>query len=55
MFGTALFGLLSAITWGIGDFNGGLAARKLPAQLVVLFSQVAGIMALILLAWVLGP
>ncbi len=54
MFGTIIFGLLSAITWGIGDFNGGLAARQLPARLVVLFSQAAGVSALILLTLVFG-
>ena len=54
MFNTVLFGLLSAIAWGIGDFNGGLAARKLSARLVVLFSQVAGVLALIFLVWLLG-
>ena len=54
MFGTIIFGLLSAITWCIGDFNGGLAARQLPTRLVVLFSQVAGVSALMLLTLVFG-
>lgn len=54
MFSTVFFGLLSAISWGIGDFNGGLAARKVPARLVVLFSQVAGVIALAVLALLRG-
>ena len=53
LFGTVFFGLVSAITWGIGDFSGGLAARRMPAQLAVMCSQVAGIVTLgvLALAW----
>ena len=54
LFGTAFFGILSAITWGIGDFNGGLAARKVAPRLVVVFSQIAGAIGLIFLAWLWG-
>jgi len=37
------FGLASALGWGAGDFFGGIAAKRGPAILVVLFSQVLGL------------
>ncbi len=54
LFGTVFFGLVSAVTWGIGDFSGGVAARKMPARLVVLFSQVVGLVTLVTLALIWG-
>ena len=54
LFGTVFFGLISAVTWGIGDFSGGVAARKMPARLAVLFSQVMGLATLVTLALLWG-
>lgn len=41
-----LFGLLSALSWGAGDFTGGLAARKVGAYLSVFYSEIIGVIAL---------
>jgi len=38
-----LFGLLSAISWGAGDFTGGLAARKVGAVRAVFYASVVGL------------
>ena len=38
----AAFGLLSALSWGMADFSGGIASRRSPALAVVLFSQALG-------------
>lgn len=43
-----LFGLLSALTWGAGDFTGGLAARKVGAYRSVFYAEVVGILFLFL-------
>lgn len=43
-----LFGLLSALSWGAGDFCGGLAARRSSLFSVIIFSQMAGILVLTL-------
>jgi drug/metabolite transporter (DMT)-like permease len=42
-----VFGLLSAASWGAGDFIGGLASRKMSVFLVVIFSQASGLVTLI--------
>jgi drug/metabolite transporter (DMT)-like permease len=47
-------GLLVAATYGAGDFFGGLASRRRSATLVVLWSQGAGLVALLLLVPLLG-
>ena len=47
-------GLLVAATYGAGDFFGGLASRRRPAIVVVLWSQAAGLAALVLLVPLLG-
>ena len=39
-----VFALLSAATYGIGDFCGGLATRRAPATVVVLWSHVVGLL-----------
>lgn len=38
-----LYGLASALTWGAGDFTGGLAARKVGAFRSVFYAEVIGI------------
>ncbi len=38
-----LYGLASALTWGAGDFTGGLAARKVDAFRSVFYAEVIGI------------
>ncbi|MBP7691715.1 MAG: EamA family transporter [Anaerolineales bacterium] len=50
----AVFGLLSAASWGAGDFCGGLAARRASAPVVVITSQVVGLLLLTGLALILG-
>jgi drug/metabolite transporter (DMT)-like permease len=42
-----LFGLASALSWGAGDFTGGLAARKTGAYRAVFYSEVIGIVFLV--------
>ena len=41
----ALLALFSAATYGIGDFCGGLAARRIPATTVLLWSHLLGLAA----------
>ena len=48
--GAVAFGLASAASWGAGDFSGGLACRRAPAAGVVVASQAAGLVLLVLLA-----
>ena len=45
------FGFLSALSWGAGDFAGGLASRKLGANRAVLYADFLG---LVLIVIVLG-
>lgn len=49
-----VFGLASAATWGVGDFSGGLATRRVPVLMVTLLSQAVGLILLILLALMWG-
>ena len=39
----ALFGLTSALSWGTGDFAGGLASRKLGAYRAVMYGEAIGL------------
>ena len=41
--GSIIFGLLSALSWGGGDFFGGLASRKVSSYRVVLFADFLGL------------
>ncbi|MCK6582299.1 MAG: EamA family transporter, partial [Anaerolineales bacterium] len=51
-----IFGLLSALSWGAGDFTGGLAARKVGAYRSVFYAEVIGVLFLfIVLAIVNEP
>jgi len=47
-------GLASAVSWGAGDFSGGLATRRAGAHAVVLASQVIGVVVLVGLATAFG-
>jgi drug/metabolite transporter (DMT)-like permease len=46
--------LLSSLCWGSADFGGGLAARRVPVGAVVLFSQAAGAVVLLVVCLVAG-
>jgi drug/metabolite transporter (DMT)-like permease len=47
-------GLLSALSWGLGDFGGGLVSRRVPVAGVLLLSQLAGAVLSVALAAALG-
>ncbi|MGZ8437780.1 MAG: EamA family transporter [Candidatus Limnocylindrales bacterium] len=51
---TVVFGLVAAITWGTGDFGGGLLTRRAPLFGVVLASQLVGTAVALILAVVRG-
>lgn len=51
----ALLGLAAAVGYGGADFLGGLLSRRAGALLVVLWSQVAGLVVLLAAAAALGP
>lgn len=51
---TIFWGLGSAVTWGIGDFCGGLATRRTSVWTVVLYSQAVGMVLLLVLAFAFG-
>ncbi|MBL8090964.1 MAG: DMT family transporter [Anaerolineales bacterium] len=45
-----IYGLLSAFTWGAGDFTGGLAARSIGAVRAVFYASIVGLLAISLIA-----
>lgn len=45
-----VFGLASALSWGAGDFSGGLATKREPVFGVLVIGQAAGLLLLIVLA-----
>lgn len=49
-----LLALASATTWGIADFSGGLAARRLPTLPVTVLSQAAGFLVLVVALAIAG-
>lgn len=49
-----IYGLLSAFTWGAGDFTGGLAARKVGAVQAVFYASIVGFIAVLIAAFVSG-
>jgi len=48
--GSFVFGLISAASWGAGDFSGGLATKRANVYGVVVISQVVGVTCLTILA-----
>ena len=52
--GAMIFGLLSAITFGAGDFSGGFASRRTPVVGVITISHAVGLVLLIVLALASG-
>ena len=49
-----VFGLASAISWGAGDFSGGVASKRTNVYLVIVISQIFGVMMLAALALLRG-
>lgn len=49
-----LFGLGSALSWGAGDFTGGLASRRSGAYRTVFYGEVIGIVVLIIAVIIVG-
>ncbi len=49
-----LYGLGAALSWGAGDFTGGLAARKTGAYRSVFYGEVIGVAVLILVVLIAG-
>src|SRR5581483_8010114 len=50
---SVVFGLVSALVWGAGDFCGGLSTRRAPLLAVVWINQVAGLILLLAAALIL--
>ena len=50
----AVYGLVSAVSWGGGDFCGGLATRRAPVLWVLLIGQLCGLGLLVTLALAFG-
>lgn len=51
--GAIVYGLASAVSWGAGDFSGGVATKRNHVYGVVLLSQTVGIIFLVGLAWLM--
>ncbi len=49
-----LFGLGSALSWGAGDFTGGIAARKTGAYRTVFYGEIIGTVVLIFAIMIIG-
>src|SRR3954463_15810048 len=49
-FAAVVFGLASALSWGAGDFSGGLATKRAPVFGVLAIGQLAGVVLLIVMA-----
>lgn len=49
-----IYGLASALSWGAGDFTGGLAARKVGAYRAVFYAEVIGIIFLFIILAIVG-
>jgi drug/metabolite transporter (DMT)-like permease len=48
------FGLASAISWGAGDFSGGLATKRANVFGVTIFSQLTGLILFVIIAFLRG-
>ena len=46
--------LLSAASWGAGDFSGGLAAKKANVFRIVALPHGCGLIPMLLMAWLVG-
>ena len=53
-FAAVVFGLASALSWGAGDFSGGLATKRAPVFGVLTIGHGVGLLLLILLALIWG-
>src|SRR5262245_54008456 len=51
---TVAFGLASALSWGAGDFSGGLATKRAPVWTVVVIGHGVGLLLMIGLALLWG-
>lgn len=51
---SVMFGLISAITWGAGDFNGGLAVKRSNPYGVVMIAHMISLCLLVALAFAVG-
>ena len=51
---TALLALAAALTYGIADFCGGFASRKVPVMVVLALSQGVGLVGLLVAAPIVG-
>lgn len=49
-----VYGLLSALTWGAGDFSGGVASKRTNAYAVIFISQIIGGVFLVLITLIAG-
>lgn len=53
-FTAILFGIASALTWGAGDFAGGIASKKSSPYAVVIWGDIVGMVVVSALAWAVG-
>lgn len=53
-FQVASLSLLSATSWGAGDFSGGVAAKKANVFRIVALAHACGLAAMLLMAWLVG-
>lgn len=49
-----LFGIASALTWGAGDFAGGIASKRSSPYAVVIWGDIVGMTVVSVLAWAVG-
>jgi drug/metabolite transporter (DMT)-like permease len=53
-FTAILFGIASALTWGAGDFAGGIASKRSSPYAVVIWGDIVGMTVVSVLAWAMG-